>query len=126
MLCGLLIAIGAVALVQGLLGRGELPGAALAVGPAVIWLGGWVWLCAWVVWTYRRQVPRLAASDDPVESARAPAHADVSMQFTIRELTGVDVGWLPRTAAARFVNGQWPLVGHAAAIGLLVIAAAIV
>lgn len=91
--------------------------------PAVGWFAVWVWLCAWVVWTYRRQVPDLAASDDDYLRSLASQHAHVRGMYTLRNLSGVDLAGLRSTRTARFVNGQWPLVGHAAAIGLLVIGA---
>ena len=124
LLCALLAVIAVAIGVRGLLGRIEDPGAAALAGAGVAWLAGWVWLCAWVVWTYRRQVPDLAAAASSYEpSTTAARHAQVAMQFTLRDLTGVELHGLRPTRAARFVNGQWPLVGHAAAIGLLVIAA---
>lgn len=125
LLTGLLIVIGIAAAVQGILSLddgGILPAIA---GPAVVWFGLWVWLCARVVWTYRRQVPELAASDDPYDQRMAQKHAAVAMQFTLRQLSGVRLDGVTRTPLARFVDGQWPLVGHVAAIGLIVIAASL-
>jgi hypothetical protein len=91
------------------------------------WLAGWVWTCAWI-WTYRRQVPALVASVDPyTHDGRqiAARHAAVAMHFTVNDLTGLDLHGLTPTPAARFMNGQWPLVGHVAAVGLCIIAASI-
>lgn len=130
-LTGILAVIGVVATVQGLLGRTESQGAAIVAAPVMMWIAMWVWLCAWVVWSYRRQVPALAAAEDPyaeswdVES-QATRHASVRLEFVpVATPVGVDLHGLRPTRAARFVNGRWVLVGHAAAIGLCIIAAAI-
>src|SRR5690606_19342666 len=123
-LCGGLAAIGVAVGVQGALGRTEDPRSAVVAAPAVMWIAVWVWLCSRSVWTYRRPVPSHASSDDPYLQSSAVRHGQVTMRFTLRELTGVELHGLRPTRAARFVNGQWPLVGHAAAVGLIVIALA--
>lgn len=125
LLTGLLVAVGVAVGLQGVFSNKESRGSSVVAAPAVVWLGTWVFMCARVVWTYRRQVPVLAASDEPVDQVLAKRHAAVSMQFTLRDLSGVNLVGVTRTRMARFVDGQWPLVGHVAAIGLIVIAASL-
>lgn len=124
-LTGVLAAVGVAMMIQGLSGLTKGAVMAFVAGPAAIWIAAWVWMCARVVWTYRRQIPTLMSSDDPFDQTMAQRYADVAMRFTLRDLSGVHLDGVTRTPLARFVDGQWPLVGHVAAIGLVIIAASL-
>lgn len=97
----------------------------VAAGPAAVWLGGYVVACAVCVWTYRRRIGPWTTSEDPALRLRAETLTEVRLDIApIAKLVGVDTGPHEPTTLARWLGSSWPLVGHAAAIGALVVAAA--